>query len=150
MTGSISILAGGAPVVALTRSEAVIEVTTRGPRGDPGGGVQRVASEAVGGHRVVRGLASGEVALASASDASHVATLLGVTTGAAAAGGTLSITLIGDIEEGSWNWSPGPVYLGESGVLTQTAPTTGHLVQVGVSDKPTRLSVRLQPPIKLG
>lgn len=106
------------------------------------------AVEPIGGHRGVRAVPGG-VALASASDPSHFGAVVGISTGAAAAGALCTYVAAGPITEPSWSWSPGPVLLGPDGLLTQQEPMTGFLQQVGLSDAPTRLIVGILPPIKI-
>lgn len=106
------------------------------------------AVEPISGQRGVRAVAGG-VALASAADLSHFGALVGISTGATAAGAACAYVASGPISEPSWSWSPGPVLLGADGVLTQQEPTRGFLQQVGISDAPTRLVVGILPPIKI-
>jgi hypothetical protein len=60
---------------------------------------------------------------ASADDLAGLWMPLGVTTGAWAAGVEATAQLAGIITEPSWNWVVGqPIWLGDSGLLTQTLP----------------------------
>jgi hypothetical protein len=101
-----------------------------------------------GGHKAVRAVAGG-IEPASASIASQAGSVVGITTNAALAGEELTVVAVGDIEEPSWAWSLGPVFLAEAGALTQTPPTAGFLQQVGVATSPTHLVVLLSSPIRL-
>lgn len=125
----------------------------RGPRGAPGapGGASflRVAAGALGGHRVVRALPSDEVAYASSDEPAHAELIVGLTTHAASAGAEISVAAGGAITEGAWSWTPGPVFCGVAGVLTQTPPLLGFIRQIGIADAPDRLILDLRPPIYL-
>jgi hypothetical protein len=108
------------------------------------------AAQALGGHRVVRITALDEVDYASSSNVSHANTAIGITTGAASGGANTSVRMSGVLEEVSWSWAPGePVFLGVDGVLTQTAPTTGFVCEVGVAYKATGIFVDIKPSIIL-
>ncbi|MBB2959845.1 hypothetical protein [Methylobacterium sp. R2-1] len=119
-----------------------------GASGGPVEDLTAPAVEPISGHRGIRAVAGG-VALASASDPSHFGALVGISTGAAAAGALCTYVAAGPVTEPSWSWSPGPVLLGPDGLLTQQEPTSGFLQQVGLSDAPTRLIVGILPPIKI-
>ena len=70
---------------------------------------------------------------------------IGVTIGAAASGASVSVRVSGIITEPSWTWTMAqPVWLGASGALTQTQPTTGALFQVGVPLGATALRIEPQ------
>ncbi len=131
-------------------------ILNEGPRGLPGqpgapGGAsfQRTASAALGGHRVVRALPDDEVAYASSADPSHADLIVGITTHAASEGAEISVAAGGEITEGSWDWTPGPVFCGVNGVLTQTPPTAGFIRQIGTADALDRIIIDLRPPIIL-
>lgn len=76
--------------------------------------------------------------------------ILGVTiTSAAGSGEEVSVVTEGKIDDPSFSFTPGPIWLGNSGVLTQTRPTTGLLVQIGVAISATLINVNIQMAIKL-
>lgn len=125
----------------------------RGPQGVAGGDgtVQRtaIASVTLSGHRAVY-LAGGEAAYASADDAATANACIGITTGAALEGDEVVITTMGKLVEPTWTWTEAlPVYLGLNGLLTQTVPTSGCLVELGIATTATELEVRIQSPINL-
>ncbi|MCB4803507.1 hypothetical protein QO001_000852 [Methylobacterium brachiatum] len=109
----------------------IVRVVVPGPMGGdgpPGASAQGNRSEtaiqaavALGGHKVVRGTPEGAV-YASAAILSDLGTVIGVTTGAAAADADVAVVSSGAIDEPSWAWLPGPVWLGLDGDLTQTPP----------------------------
>ena len=88
----------------------------------------------------------GEAHLAD-KDFSH--DVVGVSVTAAAALASIRIRVGGFIDDLSWNWSQGPVWLGNGGQLTQEIPTTGSLVKIGFSAGATRLIVQPEFVAKL-
>lgn len=118
MTGSIAITTNSSGKVIPTEPSVSVQLTTKGARGDAGGVARRTANAALGGHRVVKGLASGNAAYASSDTVGDASLILGITEHAVDSGAEVTIRYQGDMEEGSWNWSPGPVFCGVNGVLT--------------------------------
>lgn len=104
------------------------------------------AAVPLGGHRVVRADRPGAVALADASVLDHAGRLVGLTLAAAEAGRPINVRAGGPVEEPSWRLTPGPVFLGAEGALTQVAPTQGFICQVGTALTPTRMLVALGEP----
>ena len=82
-------------------------------------------------------------------DDEHVFQALGLTMTAADLGEVLNVQRSGPINDSSWTWTPGPVWLGASGNLTQTPPTGGNDLMVGVALSATRILLDLQQPIDL-
>lgn len=111
-----------------------------------------VAAVTLSGHRVVTPQADGQLNYASNDNAAHLAAPLWITVGAASPGASVDVLLFGLMIEPSWSWTPGPVYLGTNGVLTQTppaAPGAVFIVQVGTATSPTSLFVDRAPSIKI-
>lgn len=108
--------------------------------------VNITAGENLGGHRAV--LATG---LYADSGALSTALVIGITTSATAIGETAALRVSGEVTEVSWNWDVSkPVYLGLTGLLTQTVPTTGVIVEIGKPTAATKLLIEIQQPIQLG
>lgn len=105
-----------------------------------------LSAVALGGHRIVNG-PLGDLSYAGPSG--PLGLVLGMTTGAASAGDPVTVQTAGDIDEPSWNWTPGPVFLDANGTMTQTAPESGFLQQIGVASAPTKILIRIGPAIKL-
>lgn len=106
-----------------------------GPKGDPGDSINllsRTAGEALSGHRAVKIAGDGKAYYVSPGDA-DVDAIAGITVGAASAEADASIMANGEMTEGSWSWTPGPVWLATNGVPTQTAPTSGAVVRLGTA-----------------
>ena len=113
-------------------------------------GASLVASQNISGHTAVALDAVGGAIPADASTAQHSA-VLGIATGAALAGGDVTILSHGAFEHLGWTFTPGlPVFLGLAGALTQTVPPTALFSKVlGMAVTPTRISVDFQPAIFL-
>ncbi len=122
----------------------------RGMQGPPGNAedIQCVAGEELSALRAVYEL-NGAVYLLDWRDASHIDLLLGVTVTSADAGGHVSVKRTGFLVDAAWAWTPGRVYLGANGSLTQTPPADGFDVLIGVAVSATRLLLDLQDPIEL-
>jgi hypothetical protein len=124
-------------------AQVVIKTTgIAGPPGASGSGTlfSRFAATDLGGHRAVR---IGADNLAYYADQALLAnaSVVGITDSAVSSGGAVTIRSEGEVSEPSWAWEPGAIYLGSNGQLTQTAPTTGVLVEVGVAAGPTKMCV---------
>lgn len=124
---------------------SVVRVVVPGPMGGdgpPGASAQGNRSETairaavtLGGHKVVRGTAEGAV-YASAAILADLGTIIGVTTGAAEAGADVAVVSSGAIDEPTWSWAPGAVWLGLDGNLTQIPPAGAFVQQIGVAVGP--------------
>jgi hypothetical protein len=76
--------------------------------------------------------------------------VVGVTTGAVSIGQPVSVQIQDVLDEPSWSWTPGlPVYAGTNGVLSQTPPSSGYLVVVGVALTPTKMRIEPEPPVSM-
>lgn len=124
-----------------------------GPAGPPGAAALTVtAGAALSGHRIVYLDAAGKAQYASNQTASHALIALGLTLGAAALDEAVSVQRSGEVTEPSWSWTlEQPVYLGDTGLLTQTAPTSPALFQriVGFPTAATKLFLALREPVFL-
>lgn len=126
-----------------------IPTAAPGPPGPAGRPTLTALSGAnLSGHRAVY-LAGGKAFYASARGAG-VRVVAGITLAAALTDQPIEIQLAGEINEPSWSWTPEePVYLGESGLITQ-APAMAHaLLELGFALTSTSMVVRIQQPIFL-
>jgi hypothetical protein len=106
----------------------------------------------LGGHRVVA-LVQGGINYATNTDLIYAKAALGITTGASSINTQCVATAEGEIIEPAWSWAvPGIIFLGESGLLTQSVPDSPALFSrvVGYATAPTKMFVNVQPPIVLG
>ena len=83
-------------------------------------------------------------ALATPADGVNV---YGIAANAAVDGGTVEVHTQGPMTDASWTWVAGPVYVDDEGVLSQTAPTTGWIVTVGMAIAPDTIDIHIQLPI---
>lgn len=135
----------------------IIEVGIQGPagaQGPPGQSgaayITYKADGALSGHRVVRPTNPSEVGYADSSVVADANAVLGITLGATLAGDDVNVQTAGEITEPSWTWVVGdPVFLGLTGLLTQTPPATGFSLVVGVPVAPTKLVIGIKQPIIL-
>lgn len=140
--------------IASERGAAVILAGQRGAPGigipgpDGGSTVQRTAGETLSALRVVYELA-GEALALDYRDADHVNLLLGITLTAGGIGQLLNVQCRGTLDDASWSWVPGRVWLGAYGSLTQIPPVSGYDVLIGSATSATRINLNLQDPIEL-
>lgn len=152
--------------VAVVEVPTIVAVTAPGPQGPPGpagpagppGGtagqirLAGVAGTALSGHRAVTRASNGDVVYASNTEATHLHAPLWVTVGAAAIGAPIEVIAYGVMEESTWSWVPGPLYLGANGVITQIppiAPGALFLAQIGVALTPTMIWIDRRSSISL-
>lgn len=122
---------GGFPVVG---EKAIIEV---------------VAGEALGSNRVVQ--SDGTVAMYSDSATiANMPLVLGITTNAVNIGELSFIRTAGELYDATWTWVEGAVYNGLNGVLTQTPPTTGFVLQVATAISATKILIGIKQGIIRG
>lgn len=108
-----------------------------------------VSQGAVSAHRLVYAGATGlEVADKDVLD--QQSKLVGVTiTSAAASGESVIVVTEGKITDPSFTFIPGPIWLGNAGVLTQVKPLTGLLIQVAVAISDTIININIGLAIRL-
>lgn len=125
-----------------------------GAKGDPGVGggainVSGVAGADLGGHRFVVASAGGWMYADNATVA-NAGLVLGVTTGAIVNGASGYITTEGEITNTGWAFDIAKnIFLGSTGLVTQTPPSTGVLTVVGVPIDATTMYVRILKSILL-
>lgn len=123
-----------------------------GPQGEvgPDGGstFPRPAGDTISALRVVYEL-EGEVFVLDSQDDDHIDLLFGVTLTAATQGNTINIQRYGVLEDASWSWTPGPIWLGAAGVLTQIPPTVGYDVLIGSATSANSVILNIQDRIEL-
>jgi hypothetical protein len=76
---------------------------------------------------------------------SDVSNIMGITANAAAAGSPVTVVTSRNFTETGWGWLPGRIFCGLSGgTLTQTAPSTGAIVEVARVISPTSIRVGMR------
>lgn len=134
----------GRQVNTVTESSLSVAIASPGPQGPKGEAgntiLTYVAGEAVGGHRVVRSIGGGTCGYASSNDPTGGDDTIGLTLAAAAAGNQVDVQNSGPVTFAGWTWTPGaPVFVGLSGLLTQTPPVTGYVQSMGHAEGPTTI-----------
>lgn len=115
---------------------------------DPDLVFQRPAGTILSALRVVYE-SQGRVYLLSADDESHAELVLGLTLTSSDQGASVAVMRAGAVDDLTWSWTPGQVWLGEDGNLTQTPPAAGVDLSVGTAVSATRLILNLQQPLYL-
>ena len=136
----------------------VIHVVAVGAQGPGGTGesspITYIASENLGGHRIVVITAPGAVGYASNLTASHADRIFGMTLSAESMGAQVRVARNGsEVVEPSWSWTTGQVvFLGVDGALIQSEPVSPALFSliVGFATSPTTLLLDVREPIFLG
>lgn len=80
----------------------------------------------------------------------HVHALLGLTVTAADSGAPIKVQRAGTVDNDTWDWAEGLVFLTGDGVLTQVPPTSGWEVVVGNAPSARRLNLTFDAPVFLG
>lgn len=103
-----------------------------------------VAGATVNGHRALMPDTTGRLVHAQPAEATYA--FAGISTGSATVGAEVRAVVAGPITEPSWSWTPlAPLYVGASGTLTATPPTTGAAQQVAVAISATSILVQPGP-----
>ncbi|WP_103018103.1 hypothetical protein [Alicycliphilus denitrificans] len=165
--GTAIVNAGGGSVVTSVPSTVVVEheatpetiVVTRGipgPRGQqgipgPAGGAAfvRQTDAPLSALCVVWEDAAGVVRPVDYDDMDHVYLISGLTLTATPSAGDVTVQRSGPVDDTAWTWTPGPVYLGAGGALTQAPPADGFDILIGYAVSPARLYLDIQDPISL-
>lgn len=142
-------------VLDLTKISELVEIAQQGPPGPPGpqgpaGGTARtaIAGENLGGHRAVILDADNVAFYADQTNLSHLFRVAGITSGAVVVGDFTTIMTSGVFSEPSWAWAPDlPIFLGTSGLLTQTPPIGGFQQVLAVAISPTSIFVGSREPL---
>lgn len=145
--------------VLVSESEVieVVAVAEQGPRGiqgiqGPAGGTTTVTVGAtpLSGHSAVAVDAAGLLIQADCTNPAHRGAVLGLLANAYSPGDQAVVQTAFTLEHSGWTWSPGPVFVGTAGQLTQTLPVGAVFSQVVAHAlSPTLVLVDVQPPITI-
>lgn len=121
----------------------------KGDKGDPGdagsgGLLVYPAGETIHGRRAVR-VAGGLLFHPDTAVNAHATQVVGIATQSGSPSASVTVRTAGTITEASWAWSPGAVWCGADGVLTQS-PATGWLLQIGRAIDATTIDVDVDTP----
>ena len=146
-----------AVVVAEKPRHVVVTRGIPGPPGPPGmpgpaGGTTTVTVGAtpLSGHSAVAVDAAGLLIQADCTNPAHRGAVLGLLANAYSPGDQAVVQTAFTLEHSGWTWSPGPVFVGTAGQLTQTLPVGAVFSQVVAHAlSPTLVLVDVQPPITI-
>lgn len=132
--------------VNFERQEIVVEFAGSAPA-DISQVISMIAATDIGGHRVITSNGDGRAIYA---DKDSVAVCVGITTGAAGEGTAATVQISGELSDPSFVWEPGElIFLGSSGIMTQSPPDSGALVVIGQATAANKVLINIQPPITL-
>lgn len=125
----------------------VVTAGTQGPEGPQGpagaGGASSFSKTAGGSITIYKMLAvqnTGDVVHADKDTASDEDRLVGIALGNATIGNPVNVQNTGEVTNALWAWSVGaPIYLGVNGSLTQTKPTSGFVLRIGLPSGTDRM-----------
>ena len=112
---------------------------------------QEIAGETLGSKKLVCKRSDEKVYYPDNTDLTTKDIVIGLTTtSAAAADDTLNVLREGEIEDAIWSWTPGKsLFVGSAGLLTQTKPLSGYLLNVGSAITATKININIRTPTTL-
>lgn len=103
-----------------------------------------IAGAILSANKVIIANDSGQAVVADKDVDGDRSRVLGLTQSSASLGASVKYTISGIHTNDTWTWTMGmPVFLGNTGELTQTVPTTGFLMVIGFPVSATKLNVRI-------
>ncbi len=149
--------ADGSVLVSESEVIEVVAVAEQGPCGiqgiqGPAGGTTTatVGATPLSGHSAVAVDAAGLLIQADCTNPAHRGAVLGLLANAYSPGDQAVVQTAFTLEHSGWTWSPGPVFVGTAGQLTQTLPVGAVFSQVVAHAlSPTLVLVDVQPPITI-
>ncbi|HSX21508.1 MAG TPA: hypothetical protein VLE97_01885 [Gaiellaceae bacterium] len=143
-------IASTTPIKTLDRHTTVKAGAGMGPQGAPGEteGATFLATcgATIHGDRVVR-IANDVIFEPDTSVHSDALEVVGIAMQAGSTGSQILVRTAGVVTEGSWTWSPGIVYCGNGGQLTQSPDPTGWLLPIGHAKNATTIEIDIGQPI---
>ena len=142
-------------IIEVDTDVEVLEVAAQGPRGPqgvpgPAGGATTftVGATPLSGHSAVAADAAGLLIKADCTNLAHRGAVLGLLANAYSPGDQAVVQTDLTLEHSGWTWTPGPVFVGTAGQLTQALPIGAVFSQVVAHAlSPTLVLVDIQPPI---
>ena len=140
-----------APAPAAAAEFAAAYIGPPGPAG-PTGGVPpiQVGATPLSGHSAAALSADGLLVPADCGNPAHLGAVAGVIDSAHSPGELAVARTASTVQHAGWTWTPGPVFVGLAGALTQTVPPGAVFIQViGRAVSATRVLIDIQPPISI-
>ena len=107
------------------------------------------AGEALGGQKIVTTDATGDAILADNTVITDSNRVLGFTKTSATLGSSVDIITQGELEDVSFSFTPDAlIWLGITGLPTQTPPSSGIVVIMGQAITATKILIRIQQTIQ--
>lgn len=106
--------------------------------------VEVIASESISKYQLV----TVDGTVADSSNLGDITKIVGVSLEDADSGDTIMVQTFGEIVDNSWSWSSGPLFLNSTS-LSQTPPTSGFLLFVGIAQNTHKVLISIQDAIKL-
>jgi hypothetical protein len=140
------------PIEVTDTPATVIEVLDIGLQGPPGSGngsfdVIGTAATNLGGQRVVY-LAADGMRYGTANDPITL-DVIGITVGSASVGAAVVVRSSGPMTDPTFNFTPGPIFLGLNGLLTQVSPSTGGAIIIGNALSANTMLIRIHQTLEL-
>ena len=152
MPASVNIVGTNPVQVKVTQTDipaVKVGVAKQGPPGPPGDILSIVAGEFLGGHRVIA--SAGAEGIHADQTNSSAQRVVGLSTGSAAPGTLCLLKWTGLLVYPAGELIVNaPIFLGETGLITQVPPTTGWLRQVGIASDSSTISIDIGPAYWLG
>jgi hypothetical protein len=124
----------------------IVQSGFQGPQGPPGlvgPSTMVTPATALGGNRVVTGIAT----YADNTDITTLGNAIGVTQTSTLANTPVTLTTSGELD-GFSNLVPnGSVYLSTLGTVTQILPSVGYIQKIGVAISTTKILLNFNPPL---
>jgi hypothetical protein len=158
--GNVTILAGGATTLAQL-TDVLLATLVNGQNLTYNNGdwinadpdkvfVSYPAAVNLSGQRMVRLDSAGELVYAENTDLADAERVLGMTVGAVNTGDIAQVIRSGVVVEPTWNWTLGqPIFLSTTGLLTQTPPAAGFVLQVAFPISSTSVFIDIKQALIL-
>jgi len=130
--------------LSFTRVVQDLTITTVGAPGQSGASpaVFGTAGAVISGDRAIAFANDGRLVHANSSDAAHAGAYAGISLGAAQVNAQVQYQRTGTLTAGFWTWTPGLVFVGLDGQLTQVPPTSGYVLAVGWAVNATTIDLK--------
>ena len=134
------------PVSITTSLTTIVQSGFQGPQGPPGlvgPSTMVTPTTALGGNRVVTGIAT----YADNTDLTTLGKAIGVTQTSTLANTPVTLTTQGELDGFSDLAPNGSIYLSTNGTITQIVPSVGYIQKIGVAISTTSAIINFNPPL---